>query len=687
MSKIKTQMVIEGENKADPAFKKADNQLLNLTKSAKRAGAALTAVFGAGAAATELARRSAEAVSSMSRLADLSGAGVEQFQKWTFAARTLGFEQEKIADIFKDVQDKVGDFLQTGGGPMKDFFEQVAPLVGVTADQFRYLSGPDALQLYVSSLEKANLSQSDMTFYMEAIANDATLLAPLLANNGEKFAELAKRAEEFGFIVGGDTARDARQFTENMDTLGLVTEGVGKRLTAEMLPAMNTTIGLLLDFAKDSTAVTMVVNVLSFAMKSLATAGIAVGSTFGSLGRLIGGASAAAVAAARGDFSEAAAIMREVTADNEAAAKKAEERIKKLWDGSFEAQGNAAARNAQQTRALGKETAEAVVSSNEALAASYKKLVTDAKSALKDLVSEERKAQKEIEDLRADRVKIEQRYAEAIAGFSGNGGEPSYAQAQNLKLDAGKALRRGDTEGARKSAEAALDVLTKLAEAGENTYGFAGFAKELQGIEIAANGIEETNAENKLKALTAQIEDLNKKIESLTKFDLEIVLSEASKQELTRQMVALGEQLGQVLVIQPTVLAPVVTESDSSWRSGGGATGEWSGGATGSYARGGRISGPGSGTSDSIMARLSNGEYVIKAAAVRKYGANMLDNLNGMRLPKYADGGLVGNFQPPSGGTPVNLHFGDRTFGLNGSSDSVAELAQFFRTQKLKGRK
>jgi hypothetical protein len=37
---------------------------------------------------------------------------------------------------------------------MKDFFEQIAPKVNVTAAQFAKLSGPEALQLYVSSLEK-----------------------------------------------------------------------------------------------------------------------------------------------------------------------------------------------------------------------------------------------------------------------------------------------------------------------------------------------------------------------------------------------------------------------------------------------------------------------------------------------------------------------------------------------------
>jgi TP901 family phage tail tape measure protein len=55
---------------------------------------------------------------------------------------------------------------------------------------------------------------------------------------------------------------------------------------------------------------------------------------------------------------------------------------------------------------------------------------------------------------------------------------------------------------------------------------------------------------------------------------------------------------------------------------------------------GGPISGPGTGTSDSIPAYLSNGEYVIKEKAVRKYGVDTFDALN---AEKFHRGGAVGH--------------------------------------------
>jgi TP901 family phage tail tape measure protein len=60
-------------------------------------------------------------------------------------------------------------------------------------------------------------------------------------------------------------------------------------------------------------------------------------------------------------------------------------------------------------------------------------------------------------------------------------------------------------------------------------------------------------------------------------------------------------------------------------------------------ASGGYISGPGTATSDSIPAMLSDGEYVIKAASVNKFGKNFLDSINAGKLLGFGKGGLATN--------------------------------------------
>lgn len=50
--------------------------------------------------------------------------------------------------------------------------------------------------------------------------------------------------------------------------------------------------------------------------------------------------------------------------------------------------------------------------------------------------------------------------------------------------------------------------------------------------------------------------------------------------------------------------------------------------------KGGPIKGPGTTTSDSIPARLSKGEYVLNAAAVKMIGKDKLDKWNNAGLQK-----------------------------------------------------
>ncbi len=61
----------------------------------------------------------------------------------------------------------------------------------------------------------------------------------------------------------------------------------------------------------------------------------------------------------------------------------------------------------------------------------------------------------------------------------------------------------------------------------------------------------------------------------------------------------------------------------------------------GLFSNGGDVSGPGTGTSDSIPAMLSDGEFVVNAAATRKHRA-LLHAINGGRVGHFAAGGLVG---------------------------------------------
>ena len=69
-----------------------------------------------------------------------------------------------------------------------------------------------------------------------------------------------------------------------------------------------------------------------------------------------------------------------------------------------------------------------------------------------------------------------------------------------------------------------------------------------------------------------------------------------------------------------------------------------------SYATGGYVTGPGTGTSDSIAANLSNGEFVMKAEAVKNIGRRNLEMMNSGNTPTFNTGGPVGSRVMPIGG-------------------------------------
>lgn len=260
--------------------------------------------------------------------------------------------------------------------------------------------------------------------------------------------------------------------------------------------------------------------------------------------------------------------------------------------------------------------------------------VKAAAEAAKKQVATEKAAAKEIEKVKQDRLKIEQRYAEAMAGFSGPAGN-SFLIANTLKFNARQALNAGDVEGAQRQAQAALKMLQDLASAGENTMGFTGIANELRDIELAANDIEQSNAEQKLQSIKDEMAAMKAQAAELKDMPVSVAADQASIDAVRAQIEQLVAQLGNNEVVIPVRVAkPDGLDVKAESIEG--------------HATGGYIQGPGTGTSDSILARLSNGEFVVRADAVRRYGTDYLHQLNSMRLPKFAEGGLVSNALSPS---------------------------------------
>jgi hypothetical protein len=116
-----------------------------------------------------------------------------------------------------------------------------------------------------------------------------------------------------------------------------------------------------------------------------------------------------------------------------------------------------------------------------------------------------------------------------------------------------------------------------------------------------------------------------------------------------------------------------------SWTGDNYAWGSWK-----AMASGGMLSGPGTGTSDSIPVMASNGEYIMNASAVKAYGPQLMDRIN---AKKFAVGGMVGSMPAMSsapgmaaGGfvgssAPSSPKYNVPTAGVSASPSPIAQMA------------
>lgn len=324
-----------------------------------------------------------------------------------------------------------------------------------------------------------------------------------------------------------------------------------------------------------------------------------------------------------------------------------------------------------------------------------------AKASLKNLVAEEKKANGELDKIRKDRLAIEKRYKEALDKVNGvNAGEASYGAAQQLKVNASQALQRGDFEEAQRQARAALDMLVELADSGENTYGFQGFIKELEQIDLAANKLQENKAAEELQRIQAEIQSVKDQAEQLKSMEVSVKLDDASLAAARAQLAEFAKSVNGTTLTIPvrTVYADGSVDMTDAYN-------EYILGQPAPGFSGGGWTGPGS--KYKIAGVVHADEYVQPKYRMQEPGALAFMEAfrrHGMSILRngYAEGGLVSMprnipFIPPmpalagadslGSGSTLNLTLDDQTYKLSGASSTIEDLARAVRARKLQARK
>jgi len=218
----------------EEATNKTDSSLSKLSSSAQF-GAQFIAGFGAaavtaGAALSTMVVMAGKGQMELEQLARQAKLSTEEFEALSFATRQFGINGEQIADISKDIADKMGEFARDASGP----FQDVANALGLTKEQARELaiemedlSSEQVIGELVSRMEEAGLSTNNMIQVTESLGNDLSKLIPLFANNGEALATLKG---QYNAAAGSIklTREEAEKLKESATAFDLLTDSLGK---------------------------------------------------------------------------------------------------------------------------------------------------------------------------------------------------------------------------------------------------------------------------------------------------------------------------------------------------------------------------------------------------------------------------------------------------------------------------
>lgn len=296
--------------------------------------------------------------------------------------------------------------------------------------------------------------------------------------------------------------------------------------------------------------------------------------------------------------------------------------------------GQAAAAKAEKARLDARAMAQADHSKT------IRKIKDDELAHLKRVLDSQVKAYDEanqrLEDARKRRESIEKANQEFIAGL---GQKKKPAEDLNIVdvggaiADTRQALVAGDNEGAIKAGERAKDLISQMNAAGtESTLVLQGLAKEVAALQSkAAQGVE-ADEKARVDDISAAIQDTIAKAEWLKRITIGFDAEGA-----TKNADALREMLQKRLNDNPLKLGMVVVDQAGSQDS---RVDKMLG--LDKKAAGGPIAGPGGPTDDKVLLWGSNGEWMMRAAAVRHYGSGFMRALNEMRIPRFAGGGLIG---------------------------------------------
>ncbi|VUC84885.1 Prophage tail length tape measure [Raoultella terrigena] len=212
---------VQGMDKAERASQKWRDQVKKDAKEISTSiiaigATAATAAVGIGAAGLAIVKNTAQQVTEADRWAKSLKMSTQDLLSWQYAAEQAGLTGDNIADIFKDINDKVGDAVLNKSGEAA----QALDTLGLSAQKLSQQS-PDKQLLAISSALQKIPSQAGKTNILESLGNDLSKMLPLFDNNNEKLKQFLQLSKDFGIAPPQediDNLVKVNQFFQDIET-------------------------------------------------------------------------------------------------------------------------------------------------------------------------------------------------------------------------------------------------------------------------------------------------------------------------------------------------------------------------------------------------------------------------------------------------------------------------------------
>ena len=241
---------------------KADKSLFKISETGKKvAGGLLNLAKGAlavNAAISAMVLISAKNRKSLELLSNQAKTSAEDFQALSFATSQYGVNAEQIADISKDISDKVAEFSIAGTGAFQDYADTLKLTkeeAREAAQEFTTMSSQEVIGKMVSEMEKAGVSASDMTFALESVGNDLSKLQPLFAGNSTELDKLKKRFNDVNdsLQITGVQADKLKEVSTSFELMTTQIGNASTSISATLAPVMDDFFNDVINVVPDAT--------------------------------------------------------------------------------------------------------------------------------------------------------------------------------------------------------------------------------------------------------------------------------------------------------------------------------------------------------------------------------------------------------------------------------------------------